>query len=324
MNARVSRRSFIKLGAAGGAALFLPWRFGPAIARAQIPGPTLPPGSIPKYETPLLIPPAMPRAGKIKVKGGGKNIDYYEIAVRQFEQQILPAGLPATTVWGYGPRVAQGGPLIFNAPSLTIEAKHRHAGPGKLVERAPRRPGGPDVRVPPPPPAGRSDPPLGEPAGRRRRPRHAAGIHCDARPLHRPRPDRDPRPRLGRASATRATAMRRRGSCRRPATSRPATRREGTWYDFFRAKAAAKGYLAPGTTAWEPGTAVFQYPNSQRASTIWYHDHTLGMTRLNVYAGTRRVLPHPRRAWRRGHSTAAPAARRRCPGRRRRSAIRRG
>ena len=59
----------------------------------------------------------------------------------------------------------------------------------------------------------------------------------------------------------------------------------GTWYDFFRSKAAGKGYLAPGATAWEPGSAVFQYPNSQRASTIWYHDHALGMTRLNVYAG---------------------------------------
>ena len=37
--------------------------------------------------------------------------------------------------------------------------------------------------------------------------------------------------------------------------------------------------------AWGPGYATFQYPNTQRASTIWYHDHTLGMTRLNVYAG---------------------------------------
>ena len=36
---------------------------------------------------------------------------------------------------------------------------------------------------------------------------------------------------------------------------------------------------------WPPGSAIFQYPNSQRASTIWYHDHALGMTRLNVYAG---------------------------------------
>src|SRR4029453_17665764 len=37
--------------------------------------------------------------------------------------------------------------------------------------------------------------------------------------------------------------------------------------------------------SWGPGFAVFQYPNHNRASTIWYHDHALGMTRLNVYAG---------------------------------------
>jgi len=27
------------------------------------------------------------------------------------------------------------------------------------------------------------------------------------------------------------------------------------------------------------------YPNTQQPTTLWYHDHTLGMTRLNVYAG---------------------------------------
>ena len=54
----------------------------------------------------------------------------------------------------------------------------------------------------------------------------------------------------------------------------------GTWFQFFAAKAAT----SYGVT-WEPGSAVFQYPNKNRASTIWYHDHTLGMTRLNVYAG---------------------------------------
>jgi FtsP/CotA-like multicopper oxidase with cupredoxin domain len=59
----------------------------------------------------------------------------------------------------------------------------------------------------------------------------------------------------------------------------------GTWYDFFRGKAATKGYVAPGATTWETGTAVFQYPNTQRASTLWYHDHSVGLTRLNVYAG---------------------------------------
>jgi spore coat protein A len=29
----------------------------------------------------------------------------------------------------------------------------------------------------------------------------------------------------------------------------------------------------------------YLYPNDQPAATIWYHDHTLGITRLNVYAG---------------------------------------
>ena len=56
--------------------------------------------------------------------------------------------------------------------------------------------------------------------------------------------------------------------------------REGTWYNYFKHKAAA----SYGAT-WQVGSATFQYPNTQRASTIWYHDHSLGMTRLNVYAG---------------------------------------
>ncbi|MBN2205683.1 MAG: multicopper oxidase domain-containing protein, partial [Thermoleophilia bacterium] len=54
----------------------------------------------------------------------------------------------------------------------------------------------------------------------------------------------------------------------------------GTWYDFFKSKAAG----AYGVT-WGPGYATFEYPNDNRASTLWYHDHALGMTRLNVYAG---------------------------------------
>lgn len=35
-----------------------------------------------------------------------------------------------------------------------------------------------------------------------------------------------------------------------------------------------------------PGqTARYHYPNSQPATTLWYHDHAVGITRLNVYAG---------------------------------------
>ena len=55
---------------------------------------------------------------------------------------------------------------------------------------------------------------------------------------------------------------------------------DGTWYAFFRSKAEKAHGLS-----WPTGGATFHYPDDQRASTLWYHDHTLGMTRANVYAG---------------------------------------
>jgi FtsP/CotA-like multicopper oxidase with cupredoxin domain len=283
MRTRFSRRSFIKLGMAGGAALFLPWSFRARPARAQVPGPTLHPLAIPKYQTPLLVPPAMPRAAKLKGPGG-KQIDYYEIAVRQFDQQILPAGMPATTVWGYGPRVAQGGPLIFHAPSLTIEAKHQSPVRVKWVNELREDPTDPASAylphlLPVDPTLHWANPPGGD-FGRDTRPKFLAtpGAYTGPVPIvthvHGSAGVGDESDgyaeawylaQAGNISAEFAT--------------------EGTWYNFFRDKAAAKGFVAPSASVWEPGTAVFQYPNSQRASTIWYHDHTLGMTRLNVYAG---------------------------------------
>ena len=50
---------------------------------------------------PLVIPPVMPRTTKPGLRAA-KNADYFEIAVRQFQQQILPPPLPATTIWSYG------------------------------------------------------------------------------------------------------------------------------------------------------------------------------------------------------------------------------
>jgi spore coat protein A, manganese oxidase len=34
-----------------------------------------------------------------------------------------------------------------------------------------------------------------------------------------------------------------------------------------------------------PGTGVYYYPNDQSARLVWYHDHAIGITRLNAYAG---------------------------------------
>ena len=37
---------------------------------------------------------------------------------------------------------------------------------------------------------------------------------------------------------------------------------------------------------WQPGASkTYYYPNRQEAAQLWYHDHALGITRLNVYAG---------------------------------------
>jgi spore coat protein A, manganese oxidase len=37
---------------------------------------------------------------------------------------------------------------------------------------------------------------------------------------------------------------------------------------------------------WPTGkSAVYHYPNQQEAATLWYHDHAMGITRLNLYAG---------------------------------------
>lgn len=46
-------------------------------------------------------------------------------------------------------------------------------------------------------------------------------------------------------------------------------------------------WYTPGLTEVGPAFVSdrFEFPNRQRATTLWYHDHAIGITRLNVYAG---------------------------------------
>src|SRR4249920_1356232 len=98
----MDRRAFLRITSLGTVGLFVTNGMGDTQLWAQpIAGGALSPLDIPKWQTPMLIPPQMPRAGVLLSRGS--LIDYYEIAVRQFSQQILPTGLPLTTVWGYGP-----------------------------------------------------------------------------------------------------------------------------------------------------------------------------------------------------------------------------
>ena len=273
----ISRRDFLKLSGAGLLSLYAT-SHGKLILRgqAQIPGGTLDPHDVAKFASPLLIPPVMPRAGTIRNRRG-KNTDYYEISMKQFSQQILPAGLPPTTVWGYGAvsSARRNGLLIHNAPSLTIEARVGRPVQVKWIN---------DLRDA----AGHYLPHLlpvdqtlhwANPPG---------GMHGrDTRPHFEETPGSYTGPvpivthvhgavGVGDESDGYAEAWYLPDANDIPSGYATA----GTWYDFFNNKAAAS-YGA----AWGPGFATFEYPNDNRASTIWYHDHALGMTRLNVYAG---------------------------------------
>jgi FtsP/CotA-like multicopper oxidase with cupredoxin domain len=273
----LSRRDFFKVSAAGLAALFVSTRSG-ALRRvlAQIPGGTLDPLSVPKYQTPLLIPPVMPKAGTLRPRKGPK-VDYYEISMRQFEQQILPPPLPKTTVWGYGAvkSASKKGLLLHNAPSLTIEAMTNVPVRVKWISELVDANGNylPHL-LPVDQTLHWANPPGGE-NGR------------DTRPAFTSTPGSYTGPVPIVSHLHGAVGVGEESDGYAEAWYLPNARnipdgyaKQGTWYSYFADKALAK-YEA----TWGPGFATFQYPNSNRASTIWYHDHALGMTRLNVYAG---------------------------------------
>jgi spore coat protein A, manganese oxidase len=261
----LSRRQFLKWSASGaGTLLFTKFGF---IRRGfpAIPGGSQDSATIPQYAMPLIIPPAMPSTGKIA------QADYYEIAVRQFRQQILPDGMPKTTVWSYG---SVNHPNTFNYPAFTIEAKFNIPVRVKWINGLVDNDGNPLPHLLPVDPTLHwANPPGGIP-GRDMRPTFTStpGPYTGPVPIV---------PHLhGGHSAQESDGY-------AEAWFLPAANNipsgfatEGTWYDFFKGEFRNKF----GVT-WNPGTATFQYQNRQRAGTFWYHDHTLGLTRLNVYAG---------------------------------------
>ena len=272
---RFSRRTFVAWvgGASAGYYLFgrLPGMSAP-VALAQIPGGSLDPGDVPKFVTEMLIPPVMPRAGT-KPRG----VDYYEISMKQFSQQILPAGLPATTVWGYGAvkSASPTGLLLHHAPSLTIEAQVNRPVRVKWINDLTDADG---KYLPHLLPVDQTLHWANPPGGNRDR---------DTRPTFdsTPGPYTGPVPIVTHVHGAIGVGDESDGYAEawylpKARNIPPAYARNGTWYHFFEAKAARSFGVG-----WGPGFAVFQYPNENRAATIWYHDHALGMTRLNVYAG---------------------------------------
>ena len=256
------RRDLLKT--AGGLFLVGTLRGRKMIISMPLPGGTLDPRNIAKFQMPLIVPPAMPSLGEISL-GGGSKADYYEIAVRQFSQHILPPPWNATTVWGYG---APSAPGSFSYPAFTLEATHNKPVRVKWINGLVDNAGNYLPHLLPvdqtlhwanPPGPRDSD---GSSQLRYLGPvpivTHLHGSHSgDESDGY---PEAWYLPAANNIPAGYATA--------------------GSFYDTFKAK--AQGLYGQ---SWNVGTAVFQYPNDQRATTLWYHDHTLGMTRVNVYAG---------------------------------------
>ena len=269
--AGITRRRFLQSGAAAGAAIALPLRVGFGGTRAEAAtAELLEPGSIPKYVMPLVIPPAMPRSKRLRRRGKG-DVDYYEIAVRQFSQQILPDGMPMTTVWSYG---SVDHPASFNYPAFTIEAKHERPVRVKWINGLVDGNGNylPHL-LPIDPTLHWANPPGGE-GGRDTHPVFTAtpGPYTGPVPivthLHggRNHEESDGYPEAWYLPA---------------AGDIPAGyARVGSKYAKFK-----RIFREQHGRKWKPGSALFQYENDQAAATLWYHDHTLGMTRANVYAG---------------------------------------
>jgi hypothetical protein len=278
MEERASRSTFLSSGLLTALAVVtLVWLLtGSPDAVAALPGGSLDPTTIDKYQAPLIIPPAMPRSDKIN-RRAAKNIDYYEIAVRQFEQQVLPPGSPMTTVWSYGAvdypgTVAEGG--SFNFPSFTIEAKWTKPVRVKWINDLVDGDGNYLSHLLPVDQTLHWANPLGDCID--------GSVHTDCRGSSQ-MPYLGPVPIITHVHGAETTE----DSDGYPeAWYLPAANDipaeilfdTGSFYDTFK-----NG--SPLGDMWEPGAVVFEYPNDQRATTLWYHDHSLGMTRLNVYAG---------------------------------------
>jgi spore coat protein A len=271
-----------------------------AAAPTYVPGGSLDPTTIPKYVIPLVIPPAMPTSSASPAPAAD-----YDIAVRQFKQQILPGGLwnllngradalPPTTIWSYGraedpaPDITLlGGPFAaltagvapapntsFNYPAFTVENITNVATTVRWIND------------------------LVDPVTGRYRP-HLFPVD---QTLHWANPP----------NANCAEGFPNRTDCE-TAIAAPYTGPVPlvTHVHGAHVQPHSDGYAqawmlpgAPGTkgippsyaetgslynqankTNTVPGSAFYAYENTQPASTIWYHDHALGMTRLNVVAG---------------------------------------
>ncbi len=263
-----TRRQVLKAGSVAGAAAFAPIPLLTSSRKAwaqPVPGGSLDPTTIPKYVTPLYKTPAFPKIGRTA------DVDIWSIAGRMIRQQMLPHGFPKTMALALG---AVNDPRSFRAPGWSFETKvdrfARVTWANQFVDR--RGDFLPHFLT--------IDPTLhwANPPG---------GIEGrDTRPTFTstPPPYKGPIPMVIHLHGT-----------------HDFQESDGYPENWFLpvARNIPAGYATVGGkwdkykqealdrwgVHWQPGNMISQYPNDQRATMLWYHNHELGMTRLNMYAG---------------------------------------
>jgi FtsP/CotA-like multicopper oxidase with cupredoxin domain len=207
----------------------------------------LDPTTIPKWENTITGPPPV-------YVETSKN--YYVVNVSQFTQQILPTGYPKTTVYGYGgltKDAVTGKPLgyIRNSPGPSFDVKKGVPIKVKYIN---------DLTEP-----------------------HMFAIDptimwANPNGMETPlAPFEEFPPGYEEAQSPIPISVHLHGGEVAPTSDGG----PDSWWTYD-GKTGSEYYTA------EPNggnDAVFEYPNSQQAATIWYHDHALGMTRLNVVGG---------------------------------------
>jgi spore coat protein A, manganese oxidase len=218
-------------------------------------GPTLNPLSIPKYVSQLVVPPVFTPTLEVDPTTGAVVQEDYTVNMVQFSQQILPAGFPTTTVWGYGgmaydPLTGQQLGYVEHSPGPSFEAIEGVPAQVTWVNNITS----PEMFA--------VDPTI-----------HWANPNdMTATQPYVPFP-----PGYAQAqSPVPLVTHLHGGEVQSTSDGGP-----NAWF-------TANGVHGPAYNTYiptAPNAAVDYYPNQQPATTLWYHDHALGETRLNVMSG---------------------------------------
>ncbi len=222
-----------------------------------VPTPSLDPTQIPKFAQALSILPAMPPTGT------SNGVVEYRIVAAQFSQQVLPPPLPTTLVWGYG---KDGDASTLSYPGYTVETHSqrpvRVTWINGLVDAS-----GHFLKhlLPVDQTIHWADPGAGMMA-------HSDGAHASMPPST---PYTGPVPMVTHVHGAHSFDH---------SDGHP-----DAWF-LPDAVNIPPGFAMRGSTYRSQvevgdGKAVFDYPLDEGATALWYHDHSLGMTRVNIAAG---------------------------------------